>query len=217
VVQSVVSLTRADTLAEFKTAVEGRIQSLGRAHSMLAASRWEGADLQRVLVEELAPYARRGGGISLSGPPLLLKPAAAQSLALVIHELATNAVKYGALSVASGGAGRRWEVRERTTSAPAPLPASGRNAADRRSHRVAAAERLRQPPDPQQHRTPAWRHAAARLGGGGLVATMEVAFDRSFSSKAAMSSTKLLRQSRTTTQGAPDEREPPASSLLPVQ
>jgi PAS domain S-box-containing protein len=82
VVQSVVSLTRAETLAEFKTAVEGRIQSLGRAHSMLAASRWEGAELERVLVEELAPY--RGGEealISLSGPPLLLKPAAARSSA----------------------------------------------------------------------------------------------------------------------------------------
>jgi PAS domain S-box-containing protein len=59
VVQSVVSLTRAETLAQFKRAVEGRIQSLGRAHSMLAASRWEGADLERVLIEELAPY--RGG------------------------------------------------------------------------------------------------------------------------------------------------------------
>jgi PAS domain S-box-containing protein len=111
VVQSVVSLTRADNLADFKRAVEGRIQSLGRAHSMLAASRWEGADLERVLAEELAPY-RSGeeARVHLSGPSLLLKPAAAQSLALVFHELATNAVKYGALSVPAGELHVHWLV-----------------------------------------------------------------------------------------------------------
>jgi PAS domain S-box-containing protein len=113
VVQSVVSLTRAGTLPEFKAAIEGRIQALGRAHSMLAASRWEGADLERVLVEELAPYCGNlEGAVTLTGPPLLLKPAAAQSLALVIHELATNAAKYGALSVAAGELEVQWDVAE---------------------------------------------------------------------------------------------------------
>lgn len=113
VVQSVVSLTRAETLNDFKMAVEGRIQSLGRAHSMLAASRWEGAGLERVLSEELAPY-RSGeqARVQLSGPALLLKPSAAQSLALVIHELATNAVKYGALSVPAGELHVHWAVRQ---------------------------------------------------------------------------------------------------------
>ncbi|GAA3995749.1 PAS domain-containing protein [Sphingomonas humi] len=114
VVQSVVSLTRADTLVDFKKAVEGRIQSLGRAHSMLAASRWEGAELERVLSEELAPYrGAEQGQVILSGPPMLLKPAAAQSLALVFHELATNAVKYGALSVAGGELEVRWGIEEK--------------------------------------------------------------------------------------------------------
>ena len=119
VVQSVVSLTRASSLEEFKKAVEGRIQSLGRAHSMLAASRWEGADLERVLAEELEPYS--GGEqarVKLSGPPLMLKPAAAQSLALVFHELATNAVKYGALSVPSGMLEVRWQVSQGAESRP---------------------------------------------------------------------------------------------------
>jgi PAS domain S-box-containing protein len=113
VVQSVVSLTRADTLPEFKAAIEGRIQALGRAHSMLAASRWEGAELERVLAEELAPYCGNvQDAVTLTGPSLLLKPAAAQSLALVIHELATNAAKYGALSLATGELEVQWDVSD---------------------------------------------------------------------------------------------------------
>ena len=113
VVQSVVSLTRAETLPDFKAAIEGRIQALGRAHSMLAASRWEGADLERVLAEELAPYCGDvQSTVTLTGPPLLLKPAAAQSLALVIHELATNAAKYGALSVTASELEVRWSVTD---------------------------------------------------------------------------------------------------------
>lgn len=111
VVQSVVALTRADTLEDFRRAIQGRIQALGRAHSMLAASRWEGADLHRIVGEELAPYAGVGGArIQLAGPALLLKPTAAQSLALVVHEFATNAAKYGALSAEAGMVQVDWEL-----------------------------------------------------------------------------------------------------------
>lgn len=113
VVQAVVTLTRATNLAEFKQAVEGRIQALGRAHSMLAASRWEGADIARIIAEELAPYDNgRPGRLSLEGPPLLLRPSVAQSVALVMHELATNAVKYGCLSAEQGRLEVCWEVGE---------------------------------------------------------------------------------------------------------
>jgi PAS domain S-box-containing protein len=110
VVQSVVTLTRANSLEEFKQAVEGRIQALGRAHSMLADSRWEGADLARIVEEELAPYAIDPSRVELDGPSLLLKPATAQSLALVIHELATNAAKYGALAAEGGRLSLSWRI-----------------------------------------------------------------------------------------------------------
>lgn len=109
VVQSVVQLTRADNGEQLKAGITGRIQSLARAHSLLADSRWEGVELTELAREELAPYAEElDGRIALHGPRLLLKPAAAQSLALVLHELATNAAKYGALSSPSGKLDLHW-------------------------------------------------------------------------------------------------------------
>jgi PAS domain S-box-containing protein len=109
VVQSVVQLTRADDIRAFKTAVTGRIQSLARTHGLLAASRWEGADLKQLVCDELAPYDRADTKrVSIVGPSLQLTPAAAQALALVVHELATNSAKYGALSVDSGELCIHW-------------------------------------------------------------------------------------------------------------
>ena len=111
VVQSVMQLTRADSVAELKQSVIGRIQSLARAHALLANSRWEGVELSQLVKEELAPFTdnelRRA---TIEGPQQMLRPAVAQSLALVLHELATNAVKYGALSAADGRIGIKWEV-----------------------------------------------------------------------------------------------------------
>ncbi|WP_185829161.1 MASE1 domain-containing protein [Sphingomonas ginkgonis] len=112
VVQSVVQLTRAETMAEFKASVEGRIQALARTHSLLADSRWDGVELTRLIEDELAPYAL-DTRVSMDGPPLRLLPPAAQSLGLILHELVTNAVKYGVLGVLGGRVAIRWGVGER--------------------------------------------------------------------------------------------------------
>jgi PAS domain S-box-containing protein len=111
VVQSVVQLTRGTDLAAFKAAVAGRIQALARAHSLLAESRWQGVSIEALVREELAPFSRAGGErIRASGPTLRLWPAASQALALVLHELATNAAKYGALSAEAGVLDVSWRL-----------------------------------------------------------------------------------------------------------
>lgn len=111
-VQSIVRLTRADTVAGYVDAVEGRIGALSRAHTLLAESRWQGTDLGRVIDEELAPYrAAREGRIVSQGPQVALEPRVAQTLALALHELSTNAAKYGALTAGSGAVHATWVLR----------------------------------------------------------------------------------------------------------
>ena len=111
VVQSIVRLTRAASTKEYIAAVEGRIQALSRVHSLLAHSRWEGADVQTLVQEELAPYQVRGAEhIAISGPHVAVSAPVAQTLALALHELATNAAKYGALSSKKGRVDLSWDV-----------------------------------------------------------------------------------------------------------
>jgi PAS domain S-box-containing protein len=108
-VQSIVRLTRAGDVEAFSAAIEGRITALARVHTILSLSSWEGAELGGLIREELAPFiARDASRVSASGPLVRLKPAAAQTLALALHELATNAVKYGALSSLTGSLSVAW-------------------------------------------------------------------------------------------------------------
>jgi PAS domain S-box-containing protein len=109
VVQALVSLTQATTKEEFIAAVRGRVSALGRAHSLLAENRWEGGDIRQIVVDETAPY-HKPGQILVTGPALVLAPHAVQPLSLLIHEMATNAVKYGALSVGKGRVEIAWRV-----------------------------------------------------------------------------------------------------------
>lgn len=113
VVQSILRLTRADSIDDLVSALDGRIQALARAHTLLSNTRWQGADLAKLVNEEMAPYrSRESERVITSGPPLLLRPSTAQAFALVLHELATNAAKYGALSELSGQISVTWELTD---------------------------------------------------------------------------------------------------------
>ena len=111
-VQSIVRLTRSDSIKSYIAAVDGRIGALSRAHTLLAQSRWQGADLAHLVDEELAPYRTADAGrITVSGPDISLEPRTAQTLGLALHELSTNAAKYGALSDMSGRVKVAWELQ----------------------------------------------------------------------------------------------------------
>ena len=112
-VQATVKLTHADTVQDFKAAIEGRLQALSNAHTLLAQSRWAGANLHSLVKEELAPYKlEETSRAHINGPELVLEPKSAQTIAIVLHELTTNAVKYGALSVPSGRLRVEWSRGE---------------------------------------------------------------------------------------------------------
>jgi PAS domain S-box-containing protein len=111
VVQATVKLSRAESVEALKEMLEGRIAALAHVHSLLSDSRWEGADLRRLIAEELKPYLGEDGGqVRLEGPEVALRAEAAQSIAMVMHELTTNAVKYGALASDRGSVAVDWSL-----------------------------------------------------------------------------------------------------------
>lgn len=108
-VQSLARLTRADDLETYRDVLEGRISALARAQSSLANRRWEGGLLADLVREELEALCSREH-IELSGPQVALSPKQVQPISLLLHELATNANKYGACSRAGGRVSVTWTV-----------------------------------------------------------------------------------------------------------
>ena len=111
VVLSVLRLTKAKTTADFISTVEGRIHALAATHNLLSATRWQGANLRQIVDEEMAPYrAEHRERVVADGPAAMLLPATAQAVALALHELATNAAKYGGLSTETGKLKLTWSI-----------------------------------------------------------------------------------------------------------
>jgi PAS domain S-box-containing protein len=110
VIQSIVRLSRGKSVEDLQRNLVGRVDALARAHQLLSDARWRGADLRRLIEEELLPYTLgEPGRAKLRGPEVALSPGEAQALAMGIHELATNAAKYGALSAPEGRITVTWD------------------------------------------------------------------------------------------------------------
>ncbi|MGX9962813.1 sensor histidine kinase [Roseomonas sp. F4] len=116
VVQAALRLTRAPDVPSFTRALEGRVSALARAQTLLSNDRWIGADLAALLRGELAPFLGEEDAsrprARLDGPAVMLPAAMTQPLTMLVHELATNAVKHGALSVEAGRLLVSWRVAD---------------------------------------------------------------------------------------------------------
>jgi two-component sensor histidine kinase len=110
-VQSIAAQTlrAAATVQEARAALEERLISLSRAHDVLTRESWEGAELSEIVALAISPYAGPDGArIVTGGPSVRLEPSMALAMAMALQELATNAVKYGALSAPAGRLSILW-------------------------------------------------------------------------------------------------------------
>jgi PAS domain S-box-containing protein len=108
-VQAIINLSQSDTSEDLKHAISGRIQAMSNVHSLFIKARWIGAELSAIAKQELAPYLdEHDARVRMDGLETVLEPTVAQAVAVILHELATNASKYGALSDAKGQIRLTW-------------------------------------------------------------------------------------------------------------
>ena len=108
------TLRRANSLPEASAAFDSRLIALGKAQDVLTETHWESAEINSIIRNALAPHGIDAGGFTMSGPSLMLSSRCSLALSLALHELATNATKYGALSVEGGSVVIEWRLREET-------------------------------------------------------------------------------------------------------
>ena len=102
------------TIQDFAAALNGRVMALGALQDVLSKNVWESVDLRQIVAAVLAPHVDGGAGggkLAMSGPSVMLTATAATTLGMALHELATNATKHGALSVAKGTVDVSWQVQ----------------------------------------------------------------------------------------------------------
>ena len=111
-VQSIAAGTarEADSIEAFRKSFNGRLLALSRAHDLLTRSSWESAELGDVVRQTLGPYLDRPGVSLIEGPPVRLSPNAVVAVHMGLHEMATNAAKYGALAFETGRLELGWRI-----------------------------------------------------------------------------------------------------------
>ncbi|MBX9815881.1 MAG: sensor histidine kinase, partial [Sphingomonas sp.] len=116
IVQSIAHQTfrHLDLPAEARRAFEERLAALANAHSLLTRESWESAELADVATEACAAHIGAEGRVIIDGPSLRISPKAAVTIAMALHELCTNAAKYGALSNESGRVRLSWTLAGRS-------------------------------------------------------------------------------------------------------
>jgi two-component system, chemotaxis family, sensor kinase Cph1 len=109
-IQALVRYSSAGAAEPFVQSIQERLQAMARTHGLLTQHRWEGVDLRNLVMEQTAPFGDR---ITVEGPRMVLRPKAALSVSLALHELITNAAKHGGLSVAGGRVKIAWSEQSR--------------------------------------------------------------------------------------------------------
>jgi PAS domain S-box-containing protein len=105
------SFTKGPSFEESRRSFDMRIRALAQTHVRLADANWSGVSVERILLDETAPYRREdGANVRISGPSIVLNPKCAVTLGMAFHELTTNAAKYGALSTKTGAVEAHWNI-----------------------------------------------------------------------------------------------------------